>query len=87
MMFNGALRSNLGLSKSMSREETVCVTLIRHALRARHLPPGEGKDEEEGSFFHISKCYSRLWNQQYVDFPHTLAFPWGKVAPALAGDG
>ena len=40
----------------------------------------EGKDEEEGSFSQVPKGYSRFWNQQYVGFPHTLAFPWGKVA-------
>ena len=79
------IAKHCSLSNSLNQEETFCVTLIRRRRRSwRHLPLRGRQARGNGSFLFKLSVFS-FWYQQKEGFPHTLAFPWGKVPTSPCG--
>ena len=54
------------------------------AVGGRHLPLRGRQARGDGSFLFKKSVFS-FWYQQKEGFPHTLAFPWGKVPTSPCG--
>ena len=77
--------ANWGLSNSLNKEETFCVTLIRHPpLAGTTFPQGKASTRKR-EFPLFTKTMFCIGHQRRDRSPHTLAFPWGKVPTSSCG--